>query len=147
MEPLRLYKIEAIIVDDRLSKEEVAKRLGSFVIKLDLAEIDPLMGYTKFIDAQPKAKKASKASKSAAKKKITQKRAARLQPQTLGRIEQITKVLGKGSMRIDDLADKTGISRDLVAYTVEMGERNRIFAVKMAPNKGTRAVRMVSVIK
>lgn len=146
MEPLRLYKIEAIIVDDQLSKEEVAKRLGSFVIKLDLAEIDPLMGYTKFIDAQPKAKKAKKASKPAAKK-ITQKRAARLQPQTRERIEQITKVLGKGSMRIDDIADKTGISRDLVAYTVEMGERNRVFAIKMAPNKGTRAVRMVSVIK
>lgn len=149
MEPLRLYKIEAIIVDDQLSKEEVAKRLGSFVIKLDLAEIDPLMGYTKFIDAKPaqaaKPKKASTRKK--ATKKITQRRAARLQPQTLARVEQVIKAIGRDSLTIKEIAQKAKMPFDLCAYVVEQGERNRMLAIKMEPNKGTRPIRKVSVIK
>lgn len=154
MDSLKLFRIEAVVADDRLTKEIVAKRLGSFIIQLKLAEvsIDPLGGYTKHI---AKAKPADKPkTKPAAKKAAAKKpKARRVTSKTLTakvaeRIEIIKAALGKGEMSIAQVVKATGLSQDMVTHALLIGEQKRMFACRLVSSKkGVRPIRHFKVIR
>jgi hypothetical protein len=145
MDSLKLWKIEAVVVDDRLTKEIIAERLGSFVMSLKLVELDTtsLTG----LEAKPAPVKTAK-KKAKPTAKPTRKRQRNLTDKVQARIDLIVRTLGDKSMTIDEVIKRSGLNNNHVVHALLIGEQKRVFNCKLVKvRQGVRPVRVFSVIR
>ena len=151
MDSLKLFKIEAVIVDDGLTKEEVAKRLGSFIISMELNELDPTTFAKKQVveSSKPAAKPVAK--KKTSKKstvKPTRHRNRAISTKVQARIDLIKNIIGDREMTIEAIVNVAPLNYDQVIHALLIGEQKRVFACKLLKVKaGVRPLRHFSVIK
>lgn len=143
MANLSLYKIEAVVVDDRLTRAEVEKRLNSFIISLSVKEIE-----IEGTSGDPVASSSTAPIKKAAKPRKRQKRNDRgvVRNQTAERLVLIKKAIGTRSLTLKQIVAKTNLEEGKVISALDAALKTKQIAVEKRANKGTRAVRYFSVI-
>lgn len=147
MDSLKLFKIEAVIVDERLTKEMIAKRLGSFIISMSLTELDPTGAVEKKASAPAEPKPVKKA-KTKTKAKPVRHRTRSLSTRVQARIDLITVAMGDSELSIKAVAAKTGMTFDQVVHALLIGEQKRVFSCRLIKSRnGVRPIRHFKVIR
>lgn len=147
MDSLKLFKIEAVVVDDQLSKDIIAKRLGSFVISMSLTELDPTGAVEKKASA-PASQPVKKAKKVKSAPNPSRHRTRSLTEDVAKRIEVIKSVMGTSEMNIKEVAKASRLPYNKVVHALLIGEQKRIFACKMVKvRSGVRPLRYFTVIR
>lgn len=139
MNTLRLYKIEGLIIDDELTKDILAERLGSFTFSLNVVEVDMTMAAYKEKVPTPAKTSAKKATKKVHRK-------VKVSSTVQSRIDAIAKAVTAKGLTIPEIVKATKFTFNQVEHACLTGERTRALRVTMVKrDKKRKAVRVYSV--